>query len=77
MGVMAPPLHRPHGRPSPSHSLTVRVRELFHQNVLEEAQGKVYMNRLFKVPKPDSTESRFLLDLSGWGHAYPERLSRR
>lgn len=35
-------------------SATVGVQELLHQNVIEQAHGKVSLNHLFKVPKWDS-----------------------
>ena len=64
IGGVAPPLHGPHGRPSPSHSLTVRVRELLQQNIIEQAHGGVFLNSLFDFPKRESTDSRLVPDLS-------------
>lgn len=41
----------PVSRPSLSHYLTVQVEELLHQNILEQAQSKIYLNCLFEVSK--------------------------
>lgn len=45
-GLRWPWVGGPHGRPSPSHSLTIRVQELLYQNVIEQAHGRVFLNRL-------------------------------
>lgn len=42
---------------------TVRGQELLHQYDIDEAQGKMFLNRLFEDPKWDSTFSHLVLDL--------------
>lgn len=40
------------------------MKELLHQNIIEQAHGMVFLNRLFEVSKWYSTDLRLLLDLN-------------
>ena len=53
---------RPHRATPPS--ILARVQGLLADGVVERARGKVFLNRLFEVPKKDSDTTRLVLDVS-------------
>ena len=59
-----PPLKIHRILPKTSPSVDRQVEGLIAKDVVEEAKGKVYLNRLFEVPKKDTDEMRLVLDTS-------------
>ena len=60
-----PPLRRPRRlRRHTPPSLARRLRELLRLGVIEPAGPRVFHNRVFEVPKKDTSESRVVLDAS-------------
>ena len=47
-----------------SENLQEKIQKLLEKDVIEETKDKIYLNRLFEVPKKDSEETRLVLDTS-------------
>ena len=59
-----PPLRFSRPFRSTPPSILARVQGLLEDGVIERAKGKVFLNRLFEVPKKDSDTTRLVLDVS-------------
>ncbi|MEL7522454.1 MAG: hypothetical protein AAGJ80_12730, partial [Cyanobacteria bacterium J06553_1] len=71
-GDQGPPPLRSH-RPYRGTSLSIqsRIEELLSEEVIELAPSRVFLNRLFEVPKRDSLKTRLVLDVSRLNRSIP------
>lgn len=59
-----PPLRRPPVSSRVSSSVRPHVRDMLERGVVEPATGRVFLSRLFTVPKKDTGKTRLVMDLS-------------
>ena len=50
--------------PNTVQSINQKIEDLLEKGAIEEVSGKVFLNRMFEVPKRDTTEKRLVLDAS-------------
>ena len=62
--ITRPPLVTPRKSASVSQSVVPHISEMLEKKVIERTSGKVFLSRLFTVPKKGSDRTRLVMDLS-------------
>ncbi|KAK3890225.1 hypothetical protein Pcinc_005760 [Petrolisthes cinctipes] len=62
--ISVPPLRLPPASTKVSLSVVPHVLEMREKGIVERATGRVFLSRLFTVPKKDQGKTRLVMDLS-------------